>query len=422
MVISGIANSVFCQTKNILFLGNSYTYYNEGLPEMFKMVAESKGKSVETYSNSPGGYTFSMHSTNSTSLNLISSQIWDFVVLQEQSQLPSFPPSQVETDVYPYATILCDSIRANSHCTTPLFFMTWGRKNGDASNCTEYPPICTYLGMQWRLRQSYVEMAGNNDAWVAPVGMAFKSVITSNPEIELYSGDESHPSYCGTYLAACTFFSVIFNESSLGAYIPEQVTADQALVLQNAAWNVVIDSLDIWRIDTTTVRADFEPMFQTKTVLAQFANYSVNADSCLWNFGDGSLAIMQYPVFDNIYDIMYHTYPEEAEYNICLTAYKGCNSVDTCKIRDIIISEFNNSAVNTSQLFPNPANDIIFIDNENYVGSNAEIFDITGKIIKSVLLTENEMIIKVNDLTEGLYLIRIKKDEIKTEFKLVISR
>lgn len=49
---------------------------------------------------------------------------WDFVVLQEQSQYPSFPQWQVETGVFPYAARLEDSVYAASPCAEPVFYMT----------------------------------------------------------------------------------------------------------------------------------------------------------------------------------------------------------------------------------------------------------------------------------------------------------
>ena len=58
--------------------------------------------------------------------------------------------------------------------------MTWGRKNGDASNCSAYPPICTYEGMQQRLRESYMEMASANQGRVSPVGMAHGNEFEKN--------------------------------------------------------------------------------------------------------------------------------------------------------------------------------------------------------------------------------------------------
>lgn len=62
-----------------------------------------------------------MHSTSVQTLSKINQQQWDYVVLQAQSQEPSFPASQVASDTYPYATILVDSIESHFSCTEPLF-------------------------------------------------------------------------------------------------------------------------------------------------------------------------------------------------------------------------------------------------------------------------------------------------------------
>src|SRR6056297_3672970 len=105
--------TLFGQEKTALFLGNSYTYSNGGVPQMTGEIAASLNDTLITDQNTPGGYTLQQHSENATSLSKIAAQNWDFVVLQEQSQMPSFPPAQVEADVYPYAEILCDSIYTN---------------------------------------------------------------------------------------------------------------------------------------------------------------------------------------------------------------------------------------------------------------------------------------------------------------------
>ena len=55
---------------------------------------------------------------------------WDFVVLQEQSQYPSFPLWQVEQEVFPYANQLNELIHEYNECGNTVFFMTWGRKMG----------------------------------------------------------------------------------------------------------------------------------------------------------------------------------------------------------------------------------------------------------------------------------------------------
>lgn len=235
------------ETKRVLFLGNSYTYFNN-LPSLIDNLALSQGNDLIYDSNTPGGYTFQGHSTNNISLSKIRAQDWDFVVLQEQSQIPSFPPAQVASDCYPYAAILNDSILSNNPCTEPLFYMTWGRKNGDASNCGFYPPLCTYSGMQQRLSESYMELAQDNNASVAPVGVAWQAVRNLYPLIELYNPDESHPSLEGSYLAACVFYSSMFRTTTVGNSYWAGLDSLTAYRLQVVGSSTVLDSLSVWLI------------------------------------------------------------------------------------------------------------------------------------------------------------------------------
>jgi hypothetical protein len=86
------------------------------------------------------------------------------VVLQEQSQLPSFPDQVVQSQVYPYAAQLSDLIKSTNACGNVIFYMTWGRKNGDNTRCNAQPEVCTYEGMDNLIYQRYVEMAQTNEA------------------------------------------------------------------------------------------------------------------------------------------------------------------------------------------------------------------------------------------------------------------
>ena len=118
------AISSSAQTR-VLFIGNSYTYVN-GLPSLIQSLATIGGKTMVVDSALVGGYTFQNHSTDPTTLNKIRQGGWDFVVLQEQSQRPAFPPSQTAVEVFPYAQRLVDSIKKYSPCGKVVFFMTWG--------------------------------------------------------------------------------------------------------------------------------------------------------------------------------------------------------------------------------------------------------------------------------------------------------
>ena len=79
------------QTKDevsILWIGNSLTKFND-LPKMVSELAIAAGKPAPKHeSELPGGFTLERHWTGGRALIKLRSQKWDFVVLQEQSQIP----------------------------------------------------------------------------------------------------------------------------------------------------------------------------------------------------------------------------------------------------------------------------------------------------------------------------------------------
>ncbi|MCX6281846.1 MAG: T9SS type A sorting domain-containing protein [Bacteroidetes bacterium] len=230
--------------KKVLFIGNSYTFVN-ALPGLTAQIASSKGDSLYHEQSTPGGYTFLLHSQNQATRAAINSLAWDVVVLQEQSQLPALDPDSVAVTTYPYADTLNRLIKENNSSTTTLFYMTWGRKYGDTDYCPVYPPVCTYEGMQARLTESYDEMGQMFTAAVAPVGVAWETVRESNPNIELYISDNSHPSLNGSYLAACVFYAEIFNKSPVGGFVPAGMSQETADTLQIIAYNTVFSCLGV---------------------------------------------------------------------------------------------------------------------------------------------------------------------------------
>src|SRR5690242_17030088 len=75
-----------CVTR-VLFLGNSYTYFND-LPAIFSELAKAGDQcTVETRMVAPGGKRLKDHWDSSASHEALNSQTWDFVVLQDQSTL-----------------------------------------------------------------------------------------------------------------------------------------------------------------------------------------------------------------------------------------------------------------------------------------------------------------------------------------------
>lgn len=220
--------------KNILFLGNSYT---SPLCEVVANLGRAAGYNVNVKCVAPGGVQFEWHATNS--LGEISGGDWDVVVMQDQSQAPSFPVSQVYYYTLPHTRTLVNAIREKNSCSLPVFYQTWGKQNGDSQNCGNGNYFCTFEGIQDRLTESYNTFAYvNQPAVVAPAGEAWRT--WSNRD-ELFSGDGSHASSTGTYLTACVMFKTIWGESPVGnSYQPVANSA----ALQRQAEMIVIN--DWW--------------------------------------------------------------------------------------------------------------------------------------------------------------------------------
>lgn len=409
-----LGKSTAQENKNVLFIGNSYIYSNN-LPATLNNLANSFADTITHSSSTPGGAQLIQHVGNSNTLNLIRQGNWDFVILQEQSQKPSFPPAQVASDVLPYANILNDSIEYYNACAETIFFMTWGRQNGDQTNCAFYPPLCTYDGMQQRLRESYLLMTEQNNAICSPVGAVWKYVRDSFPTINLYNTDGSHPSFAGTYLAACTFYATVFRKSPVGSgYIGSLSTTD-ALALQNAAAHVVLDSLDNWKIGVYDVVADFDPIFNSSNSVT-FQNNSNHADQFFWSFGDsgGQTSSDVSPV---------HTFDSSGSYTVTLVAMDSCEGRDTIsQVIDISIPTSVDDLMGFQlYVYPNPTNSILNIASQKMV-STIQLYDLDGGLIyENKTLNAFDHRIDLGKVKKGYCVLKIGIEGIVYSKKLLLN-
>ena len=387
-------------SARVLFIGNSYTGVNN-LPQLFSDVSASAGKYVYIDSNTPGGYTFQMHNTDVTTIAKIMQGGFDYVVLQAQSQEPSFPYGQFITSTYPYALSLDNLIKQYNPCAQTVFYMTWGRKNGDASNCASFPPLCTYEGMDSLLHLRYCLMADSIDALVSPVGAAWHYVRDNDPTLELYQSDESHPSMLGSYLAACCFYSTIFRSNPTQITYNSVLNPNEAMYIQNAVKTVVYDSLMKWNIGKFDPIANFIYTAGGNNT-ANFTNQSANAVSYLWNFGDGSNSVLSNPS---------HTYALSGSHNVTLKAI-NCNRIDSLiKQVTVISTGINDNVGSVFNLSPNPAN--VYITLEKSAISKDEtisIYNMHGQLFMQHHIYKTFTTIDISRLSKGLYLILLNSD------------
>src|SRR5262245_21382149 len=96
--------SAAAPAMRVLFVGNSYTSVND-LPRMFAALAASGGRNVVTMMQAPGGELLQGHANDPHALAMLDQRGWDFVVLQEQSQVPAIEPARSQV-MFPAARVL----------------------------------------------------------------------------------------------------------------------------------------------------------------------------------------------------------------------------------------------------------------------------------------------------------------------------
>jgi len=223
----------------ILFVGNSYTFSND-FPQIFAKLAQSGGYDVSVAMLAEGGWALSKHSQSIGSIERIQQQSWDYVILQEQSIIPSNPKDR-EQNMYPAIRLLHKEIENTG--ADVILFMTWGRRDGLPQSAYN-----DFDEMQTELETGYINIADELNVMVSPVGIAWQNGLEKNPQLVLWQGDGSHPNMNGSYLAACVFYAVIFQESPEGLASMAGLQVDIGHFLQSVAAETVFDDLERWNI------------------------------------------------------------------------------------------------------------------------------------------------------------------------------
>jgi hypothetical protein len=218
----------------VLFVGNSFTYYNE-MPALVGELATNDPGAEEVFSVSytAPNWTLRKAADDDGLAELLREVGWDVVVLQEQSQLLSLWEDLRRSEVYPAVRSLYRDITVNGGET--LLFLTWGYEEGDRRNV----PGDTFEAMQSRLAHGYRELAGELDVDVAPVGPAWAEALRRNPRLELWASDGRHPGRAGSYLAACVLYAVLTGRDPTGSSFTGGLGEEEARLLQRAAADVV---------------------------------------------------------------------------------------------------------------------------------------------------------------------------------------
>lgn len=191
--------------KKVLFVGNSYTYYNEMPAQIFEPMAEDAGCPCEVTAVTRGGYRLEQFADPENEegkrlREVIAGKHYDYVVLQNQSCQPITEPEAFEAGVAGLKELLQEQAEYF------VLYATWGRKPG----CE----MLEQLGMSSeemtaQLDAAYTKAGERFGMQVAHVGLAFEAYLQEHPDAELYNPDKSHPSVLGSEIAARTILEEI---------------------------------------------------------------------------------------------------------------------------------------------------------------------------------------------------------------------
>ena len=208
------------QPEKVLFVGNSLTYYNNGLHRHYRGLIGSANADGE-YTGRARIVTISggqLPEHAGTLPVVLSSEQWDVVVMQGHTLGPI-----TEGTAEPFRQAARDYARqVRAAGAEPVFFMTWAY--------TDRPEMTAELDA------AYSGIGEALDARVVPVGLAFADVSRDRPEIRLRTSDKRHPTLAGTYLAACMMVATLHGMSPEGLEYTAGLEPEVAAYLQQAAW------------------------------------------------------------------------------------------------------------------------------------------------------------------------------------------
>lgn len=385
-------------TTKVLFIGNSFVSTNN-LSSIFKGMSESASRIVKVMSHEPGGITVgdisqgtSAHSANPVVYELIRSEKWDYVIIQDNQgrfvlDSAQFPQSSLVVKGH---LQLRDSIRANNSCAKVVWFAGWAMKNG-------YPPYGnTGIEMIDRLLINYQVLNDTAKDVICPIGEAWKKGITLLPTVDLWSSDEMHPSLAGSFLTAATLYATIFQDSPVLLSYTAGVNAVDAQNLRTFAWDVVTNQENI-----------------TKYNLNGVINPSVwsNANSLNTHSYSEYVWFKNNIPISNQYDSILQT-SEPGSYYVRVKDDFGC-FLKSCAINFTPTEMIELTSNSKYKIYPNPATQrTIVVESDELENGIIEIYNMMGvKVMSDSFVGNQKNTFQLPNLAKGFYVFSLRSDD-----------
>ncbi|MCA8977919.1 MAG: hypothetical protein KDC98_24550 [Planctomycetes bacterium] len=216
------AATVTAQGKNLLFYGNSYSFFSwgYGVPELVQLIAIEAGQPSPTFvARLVGGSDLQFHATDPNQVAAITTslppgQTWDHVVLQGMSLEATNQGGYSAAQFRSNAVAITTNVRNHSPAAGAVTYQTWARAWGHGY----YPvPWVDPMAMHDEVRGNYrLAVADINTTFGA--GTAVNAAVGDGMALlewdpAWYDPDLSHPGPAMTLLAAMCIYTSIYGRT-----------------------------------------------------------------------------------------------------------------------------------------------------------------------------------------------------------------
>lgn len=178
--------------------------------------------------------------------------------------------------------------------------------------------------------------------------------------------------------------------------------------------------------DRLQVRLSTIPTFTAPTGTGTTGANNVGSFTTLLRDINPTLAATGYPLNWTKYTITVTGLPTEAPANIAFryfvtsggpsgtnSNFIGIDSFTVTKAPTAGVTDINKKSVS---IYPNPTTEVLNINVDSKINS-ADIYDIAGKLIRTVTLSDNK--VNVKDLEEGTYVLKVNTEAGSTSHKFI---
>lgn len=195
------------ESKEVLFVGNSFTYF-WNVPQMVEAMAKHAKVPLITEQSTVGGSNLKQHWKSEKGITTrvrLENQQWDYVILQDHSMSTINAEERWKT----YNKKFIHHAREKG--VQPVLFSSWAYKSN---------PL-----MQRKISESYRSLSVDQKTPLIPMGSILKLAREKRPDLDFFF-DDKHLSPIGSYLEALVIYR--FLTSQPVSKIPDRLTTEDA--------------------------------------------------------------------------------------------------------------------------------------------------------------------------------------------------